>query len=88
MRKNQPVDKVRPLLKTQQDDARTRIQVGRLIQRAAAIAAGEIIADPALLGVQMRATEMLLRKALPDLSSIEMSGPEGGPLTITIKKVT
>jgi hypothetical protein len=36
----------------------------------------------------MRATEMLLRKALPDLSSIEMSGPEGGPLTITIKKVT
>jgi hypothetical protein len=83
----QPLERTQEILKTAQVEARSRIQVGKLIQRAAAIAAGEIVADPALLGVQMRATEMLLRKALPDLSSIEMSGPEGGPLTITIKKV-
>jgi hypothetical protein len=75
------------LLETQQKDARARIQVGNLIERAARIAAGEIVGDPQQLAVQMRATEMLLRKALPDLSSIEMKGEVDQSLTITIKKV-
>jgi len=76
------------MLLSAQKEARTRIQVGTLIARAAKIAAGEIIGDPQILGVQMRATEMLLRKALPDLSSIEMKGNVDGTLNITIKKVS
>jgi hypothetical protein len=78
----------RALLPGQQDDARARIQVGVLVSRAARIAAGEIEGDPAALGVQLRATEMLLRKALPDLSSIEMNANVDGALTITIVKQT
>lgn len=74
------------MLITAQSEARTRIQVGTLIARAAKIAAGEIIGDPQMLGVQMRATEMLLRKALPDLSSIEMKANVDGTLNITIRK--
>ena len=88
MRKNQPLAKLQPLMKTQQDDARLRIQVGAIITRVQKIANGEIEGDPATLGVQLRANELLLRKALPDLSSVEMTGEAGGPLTITINKVT
>lgn len=74
------------LRKLAQNDARSKIKVGVLIERAARIAIGEIREEPALLAVQMRATEMLLRKALPDLSSVEMTGMDGGPLKITIIK--
>jgi len=87
MRKNQPLAKLKPLLKTQQDDARLRIQVGAIIERVSKIARGEIAGDPQVLGVQLRANELLLRKALPDLSSVEMTGEGGGPLTITINKI-
>lgn len=87
MPRPQSVGKVRELLKTQQDDARSRIQVGAIIERVSKIARGEIAGDPQVLGVQLRANELLLRKALPDLSSVEMTGAEGGPLTITINKI-
>jgi hypothetical protein len=79
---------VRALIKSQQDDARARIQVGNVIERVKRIAAGEAEGDPATLAVQLRASELLLRKTLPDLSSVEMTGAEGGPLTITINKIT
>lgn len=87
MPKNQRHAAIQPLLKTAQMEARSRIQVGNIIARVQKIASGEIVGDPQVLGVQLRANELLLRKALPDLSSVEMSGPEGGPLTITINKI-
>lgn len=87
MPRAQSLDRSHEILKTAQAEARSKIQVGILIERAAKIARGEVVGDPAALGVQMRATEMLLRKALPDLSSVEMSGPGGGDLVITVKKI-
>lgn len=74
------------LVKHRAEEVRKQIQVTKLIQRAAQIAAGEIVGDPQVLGVQMRATEMLLRKALPDLSSIEMKADVDQTLKITIVK--
>ncbi len=89
MPQKQPIkdSTVQEILKTAQSEARSRIKVGQIIDRMGKIHRGEIVADAAVLNAQIRAGEVLLRKALPDLSSVEMSGPEGGPLTITINKV-
>ena len=87
MRKTQPLAKLQPLLKSQQDDARTRIQVGRAIETVQKMLHGEIVVDPATMNARVAAARLLLSKALPDLSSVEMTGEGGGPLTITINKV-
>jgi hypothetical protein len=87
MPRAQPIDKVRALLKTQQDDARARIQVGRAVETVQKIMGGEIVGEPAMLNVRLAAAKTLLQKTLPDLSSVEMTGEGGGPLTITINKI-
>ncbi len=87
MPRSKALNEVGELLKREQTAARARIQAGKIIERVAKISAGEIVGDPQVLGVQLRASELLLRKALPDLSSVEMTGEAGGPLTITIKKI-
>jgi hypothetical protein len=33
---------------------------------------------------QIKAAEILLKKAIPDLKSVELSGPDGGPLEHSI----
>jgi len=33
---------------------------------------------------QMKAIEILLRKSLPDLTSVALTGGEGGPVQITV----
>ena len=68
------------------DEVRARIQVSQLLN---------VLQEHALTGsteisqTRMKAIEILLRKALPDLSSMEMTGNDGGPidhsLTITFK---
>lgn len=88
MPRSQAASEAGELLKSEQVRARAKIQVGAIIDRFQKIHRGEVVGDPQTLGVQIRAGEVLLRKALPDLSSVEMSGPGGGELTITIKKVT
>ena len=88
MPRSKALSEVGELLKREQVAARAKIQAGKIIERVGKIAAGEVQGDAALLGVQLRASELLLRKALPDLSSVEMTGEAGGPLTITINKVT
>ena len=53
------------------DDAtRQKIQVSQLINRLQANALGELVLD----STQQRSIEILLRKSLPDLQSIEFSG--------------
>lgn len=87
MPKNQPIAKVKPLLKSQQADARTRIRVGMVIDTVQKMALGELPCDPQTMNARIAAARLLLAKALPDLSSVEMTGAEGGPVQITINKL-
>jgi hypothetical protein len=88
MPRAQSVAKARELLSTAQTEARTKIQVGRAIETVQKMLHGEIVVDPATMNARVAAARLLLSKALPDLSSVEMTGAEGGPLTITINKIT
>ena len=63
----------RPIGKLHQDDVRAKIQASQLINR---------LTDHALKGTELSATqikaiEILLRKSIPDLSSVELSGKDG-----------
>ena len=75
------------LLKTEQQRARSKIQAAVIIARLGRIAAGEVKIDPASLAVQIRAAEILLRKALPDLSAVDVEQHGDSTITITINKV-
>lgn len=74
------------LLSTEQIRARSKIQVARIVQEVGKIADGEFT-DPQHANTRLAAAKLLLAKALPDLSSVEMTGAAGGPLTITINKL-
>jgi hypothetical protein len=69
----------RPIGKLHQDDIRKKIQASQLIN---------VLQDHALTGVgeitptRMKAIEILLRKSIPDLSSVEISGDEANPLNM------
>jgi len=69
------------LRKRHQDEVRTKIQTSQLIN---------VLQDHALNGEseippsRMKAIEILLRKALPDLSSTEISGIDGGDIPIGV----
>jgi len=52
------------------EDTRTRIKVGNIINRLQKHVDGEID----MSATQLRAAEILLRKTLPDLTSVEHSG--------------
>lgn len=72
------------LLKTHQEDVRTKIQVSQLInvlQNHALSDEGEISQT------RMKAIEILLRKTLPDLSAVqaEHTGADGGAIEIAAK---
>lgn len=75
--------------KTHQDDVRTKIQASQLINVLQNHALGKD--DKEMTPSRIKAIEVLLRKSLPDLQSVEVSGPDGGPLemdaTISIKLV-
>lgn len=58
------------LRKTHQDDVRAKIQTSQLINRLTDHALGKI----ELAATQVRAIEVLIKKTLPDLQSIEHSG--------------
>ena len=87
MPKNQPIAAVKPLLKTQQADARTRIQVGKAVDTLQRLMDGTLVLPAPDAQVRIAAAKLLLAKALPDLSSVEMTGAEGGPVQITINKL-
>ena len=65
--------------KLHQADVRAKIQVGQLVktlQEHALNAKGDI--SPS----RMKAIEILLRKSMPDLQSMELTGEGGGPVMI------
>lgn len=68
------------LRKTHQDDVRLKIQASQLINVLQNHALG---LKEELSPSRIKAIEILLRKSIPDLQSVEMSGPEGGPVEVT-----
>ena len=67
------------------DEVRAKIQASQLINRLQAHIDGKVSLSP----TQVRGIEILLRKSVPDLSRVEMSGPNGGdiPTSVTITHV-
>ncbi len=70
----------RPIGKLHQEDVRRKIQAGQLVN---------VLQEHALSGEteishsRMKAIEILLRKSLPDLSAVEISGDPDKPLKIS-----
>jgi hypothetical protein len=62
----------RPMGKLHQQDVRTKIQVGQLLKTLENHALNENSADLSMS--RMKAIEILLRKSLPDLSAVTLSG--------------
>ena len=61
-------------------EAREKIRTTQLINRLQNHALGTVDMSP----TQVRATEVMLRKRIPDLSSVSVAGDqEGGPVVIT-----
>jgi hypothetical protein len=58
---------------TQNERARERIRVARLLTIADDIAEGKIKGDPKRVALRLQAASMLLRKTLPDLSSTDLT---------------
>jgi hypothetical protein len=71
----------RPMGKLHQDDVRKKIQVSQLIN---------ILQDHALTGegelppTRMKAIEILLKKSIPDLSAVELSGDPDAPVELKV----
>lgn len=63
--------------KTHQDDVRAKIQASQLINVLQNHALG---VTEELSQSRLKAIEILLRKSLPDLSSVQVSGEGGGPV--------
>jgi len=68
----------RPMGRLHQDDVRAKIQASQLINRLT----DHALHDLELSVTQIKAIEILLRKSLPDLSAVELTGEGGGPLRI------
>ena len=69
----------RPMGKLHQDDVRAKIQVSQLIN----VLMGQALGTSDEIGmIRMKAIEILLRKSLPDLSAIELTGKDGGPVRV------
>ena len=67
----------RPMGKLHQEDVRKKIQVGQLLKTLQDHAlTGESEISPS----RMKAIEILLRKSMPDLQAVTISGDEDKPL--------
>ena len=67
--------------KTHQDEIRSKIQVSQLINRVNKYAMGELT-DEEVSTNRLNAIKLLLSKALPDLSSVEITGDAENPVAI------
>lgn len=65
-----------------QDDVRAKIQTSQLINRLENHALGVLDLTP----TQIKAIEVLIRKTLPDLSSVELKGDPDNPIE-TVQRV-
>jgi hypothetical protein len=66
--------------KLHQEDVRKKIQVSQLLNVLQKQALEEDA--PELSATRLKAIEILLRKSLPDLSQVALTGGEGGPVQI------
>lgn len=70
--------------KVKHDDfTRERIRTTQLVNRLEKHALGEIAMEP----TQVRAIEVLLRKSLPDLSNVQLSGDKDNPAGVVFQTV-
>lgn len=60
------------------DEIRAKIQASQLVNRLTDHAFNKV----ELTGTQIKAIEILLRKSVPDLSAVELSGDPSNPLQI------
>jgi hypothetical protein len=68
--------------KMHQDDVRAKIKTSQLINRLTNHALGTVD----LSATQVRAIEVLIRKTLPDLQAVELSGEDGGAIAVAVFK--
>lgn len=79
--------------KRQQDQTRAAIQTTKLVKRLESYALGKTEADVGsgeevpieLDSGRLKAIEILLRKSLPDLQAVTISGDDENPVTITMQ---
>jgi hypothetical protein len=64
------------------DEIRAKIQASQLVNRLTDHALGKL----ELTGTQIKSIEILLKKSVPDLSAVELTGPDGGPVK-TVSRV-
>lgn len=64
--------------KRHQDMVREKIQTSQLINRLQ----NHVDGETELSTTQLKAAEILLNKSLPNLKSTEISGPDGGPVSV------
>lgn len=62
------------------DEIRAKIQASQLVNRLTDHALGKVHLE----NTQVRAIEILLKKAIPDLSAVELSGNEDAPLVAKV----
>lgn len=72
--------------KRQQDQTRSAIQTTQLVKRLQSFALGQDGVE--MDATRLRAIEVLLKKTLPDVSTVTLQGDEdGGPVAIVFKTV-
>lgn len=64
-----------------QDEVRAKIQASQLINRLT----DHALNDTELSSTQIRAIEILLKKSIPDLSAIELSGDDDNPVKLVFE---
>jgi len=70
------------LRRSHQEDVRAKIQTSQLINRLTDHALGVV----ELSATQVRAIEILIKKTLPDLQTVELTGEGGGSIGLAIFK--
>lgn len=71
----------------QQEQTRAAIQTTQLVKRLQHFALGEKDDQDAVIEIdagRLKAIEILLRKSLPDLSSVTLSGDADNPIEISV----
>lgn len=65
--------------KNHQDEIRAKIQASQLIN---VLQAHALTGEGEITPTRMKAIEILLRKSVPDLSAVELTGEGGGPVQV------
>ena len=63
------------------EETRLKIQTSQLLNRLQ----NHVLNDDEMSSTQLRAAEVLLRKALPDLSQVEMTGDDSAPMKMVFE---